>query len=554
MTKLYRAGLYCRLSVDDTHNSAKATNLIPADESVSIEHQRELLSRFAMLNGWIETKTYLDDGFSGGNFQRPGFLEMLEDARRGLINLILVKDLSRLGRDYVEVGRYTDEVFPSLGCRFVSVLDGLDSDGDNTEMLHFRSLMNDYHLRDLSQKVKTVLQSKMLRGQHLARAPYGYRKSAEDKYRLVIDEEAAEVVRHIYEMRLAGLSYQKIVGVLNQNGIPAPRYYANARMGKDNSGISRFWLERSVKRILHSEVYVGNLVMNCIGRRSYKDKTMIPKPESAWIRHEATHAPIIEQKIWDTVQTVNRAAQQRYNGRKPPSEHLFSGKLICGNCHGPMLANTSVKKPGPTGQSRYRTEKRYVSYRCGRYTTSGHILCSAHSISENALKQLICSEIQTRSDAIRESEAAMLKSLKSAVESRQKQSQAGTRQEIAVLQLRIRELTDGTAELYEARFSGTIGDDAFQERMQKQERERMEKQAQLDTLVSELDTASRQATDTERWKRLIHKYAQLQDLDREAVDELIDFIEIDKTKTVRGKRIRNIIVHYRFAGRLPETK
>ena len=175
-------------------------------------------------------------------------------------------------------------------------------------------------------------------------------------------------------------------------------------------------------------------------------------------------------------------------------------------------------------------------------------------MASNALKQLIFSEIQTRSDVIRESEAAMLKSMKGAVESRQKQSQAGTRQEIAILQHRIRELTDATAELYEARFSGTIGDDAFQEQMQRQERERMEKQAQLDTLVSELDTANRQATDTERWKRLIHKYAQLQDLDREAVEEMIDFIEIDKTKTVGGKRIRNIIVHYRFAGRLPETK
>lgn len=133
MNKLYKVGIYCRLSVDDASNSAKAKNYIPADESVSIENQREMLSKFAMLNGWVETKTYCDDGYSGGNFQRPGFLEMLEDARNGIINLILVKDLSRLGRDFVEVGRYTDVVFPSLGCRFVSVLDCLDSEGDNTD-------------------------------------------------------------------------------------------------------------------------------------------------------------------------------------------------------------------------------------------------------------------------------------------------------------------------------------------------------------------------------------------------------------------------------------
>lgn len=143
MKKLYKVGIYCRLSVDDASNSAKAKNYIPADESVSIENQYKLLSKFVMLNGWTEVKSYSDDGYNGGNFQRPGFLEMLEDARHGLINLILVKDLSRLGRDFVEVGRYTDVIFPSLGCRFVSVLDCLDTEGDNTDMLHFRSLMND---------------------------------------------------------------------------------------------------------------------------------------------------------------------------------------------------------------------------------------------------------------------------------------------------------------------------------------------------------------------------------------------------------------------------
>lgn len=134
MAKQYKVGIYCRLSVDDASNSAKAKGYIPSDESVSIENQYEILSKFVMLNGWIEVKTYQDDGYSGGNFQRPGFLEMLEDARHGLINLILVKDLSRLGRDFVEVGRYTDVIFPSLGCRFVSVLDCLDSEGDNTDM------------------------------------------------------------------------------------------------------------------------------------------------------------------------------------------------------------------------------------------------------------------------------------------------------------------------------------------------------------------------------------------------------------------------------------
>jgi site-specific DNA recombinase len=232
MKKLYKVGIYCRLSVDDASNSAKAKNYIPADESVSIENQREILSKFVMLNGWTEVKTYADDGYSGGNFQRPGFLEMLEDARKGVINLILVKDLSRLGRDFVEVGRYTDVVFPSLGCRFVSVLDCLDTEGDNTDMLHFRSLMNDYHLKDLSNKIKSVRYAKMKSGQFLsAYAPYGYRKSEDDKHKLVIDEYAAAMVRRAFSMRLDGAAYGKIAAAFNLDGILSPRGYWHSLYG-----------------------------------------------------------------------------------------------------------------------------------------------------------------------------------------------------------------------------------------------------------------------------------------------------------------------------------
>ena len=178
MTKQYNVGIYTRLSTNDVFNSAKAKNYIPADESTSIENQKEILSKFAMISGWVETKTYCDDGYSGGNFNRPAFMEMMEDIKNGIINLVLVKDLSRFGRDYVEVGRYTDYILPSLGCRFVSLLDCIDTESDNNEMMHFRSLMNDYHLKDLSNKIKSVLHAKAKSGQFLAAyAPYGYQKA-----------------------------------------------------------------------------------------------------------------------------------------------------------------------------------------------------------------------------------------------------------------------------------------------------------------------------------------------------------------------------------------
>ena len=186
--------------------------------------------------------------------------------------MILVKDLSRLGRDYVEVGRYVDAVFSSLGCRFVSVLDCLDSEGDSTDMLHFRSLMNDYHLRDLSDKIKSVLFSKKASGQYVsAYAPYGYRKSAGDKHKLVVDEYAAGIVRRIYDMRLAGTAYGKIAATLNREGVISPRIYWNQTNGKDSCKASQLWTYATIKVILHNEIYCGTVLMNCTGTRSYKD-------------------------------------------------------------------------------------------------------------------------------------------------------------------------------------------------------------------------------------------------------------------------------------------
>ena len=303
MTRQYKVGIYCRLSVEDSANSAKAKHYIPADESVSIENQYELLSRFTRLNGWTEIKCYRDDGYSGGNFPRPGFLEMLEDARHGEINLILVKDLSRLGRDFVEVGRYTDVVFPALGCRFVSVLDSLDSEGDNTDMLHFRSLMNDYHLKDLSGKIKSVLHAKMQNGQYIAAyAPYGYCKSSDNKHQLIVDEEAAAVVRRIFAMRKAGTAYGKIAAALNRESILSPRWHWGIHYGTGSCKYAKLWAYATIKNILSNPVYLGCLTQNTTGSRSYKDGTMIYKPKADWIVHEDAHEAIITREIWEAVQ------------------------------------------------------------------------------------------------------------------------------------------------------------------------------------------------------------------------------------------------------------
>ena len=541
MKKLYKVGIYCRLSVEDAVNSAKAKNYIPSDESVSIENQYEILSKFVMLNGWVEVKTYRDDGYSGGNFQRPGFQEMLEDARSGLINLILVKDLSRLGRDFVEVGRYTDVVFPSLGCRFVSVLDCLDSEGDNTDMLHFRSLMNDYHLKDLSSKIKSVLHAKMKSGQYLGSyAPY--RKSEDDKHQLVIDEEAAAVVQRIFEMRRSGMAYGKITAALNQDGILSPRWYWAIHYGNGSCKCSKLWAYATVKNILNDAVYTGTLTQNRTGSRSYKDKTLIQKPESEWISHVDAHEAIISPETWDAVQEQNQLAKLRCADNAAPQPALFTGKLVCADCGHPLVVNRQTKR------RKNGAVKKYVSYYCLQYANSGHSICSWHRISEITLQQLILNEIKAQAKAVTVNEAAVLEKLKKQVSSADTMRQENTRQEIASLRRRVQELEQMTAKLYEDKVSGTITEATFLMLIEKSEQERIQKSDRLDALLSEAGKVQQELSDLQKWTALIRKYLNLTELDRNTVDELIDRIEVSEATVVDGKRHQNIKIFYRFVG------
>lgn len=545
MIKLYKAGIYCRLSVDDANNSAKAKNYIPADESVSIENQYELLSKFAMLNGWAEIKTYRDDGYSGGNFQRPGFLEMLEDAKAGIINLILVKDLSRLGRDFIEVGRYTDIVFPSLGCRFVSVLDCLDSDGDSTDMLHFRSLMNDYHLKDLSNKVKSVLQAKMKNGQYIAAyAPYGYCKSVEDKHQLVIDEEAAAVVRRIFDMRSSGIAYGKIAAALNNDGILSPRWYWAVHYGSGSCKYAKLWMYATVKNLLCNEVYCGNMIQNKTGHRSYKDGTMIYKPESEWVRHDDAHEAIISPKVWTAVQEINRLASLRTVDNMPPKPGMFSGKLVCADCGASLGANREMhrRKNGEV--------KKYISYSCSRHTGSGRSACSWHRIYEMTLSELVMCELREYAQTLEHDENALLDKLKKQVMADDNERQEDTRQEISRLRRRIQELEHVTARLYEDKVSGTVKESTFAVLIQKNEQERIQKAERLETLLSEVKQYDLNTANIQSWAAAIRKHLDIRELDRETVDELIDHIEIGERTVVDGVKHQDIRVFYRFIGHI----
>jgi DNA invertase Pin-like site-specific DNA recombinase len=293
-----RVGVYARLSIDDFQNrNKKKGNTIP-EESMSVTNQCENLMKYAAEMGWHVEKVYPDDGYSGSTFDRPGFNEMIDDVCTGIINLILVKDLSRFGRDYIEVMRYIEGIFPMHKCRFVALADSVDTANDYDHMLHIRNLLNDYYLKDLSKKIKSVHRTMALAGKRVAgRPPYGYRADPENIHKYNIDDYAANVIKRIYEMRKDGYGYARIAGVLNSEGILSPREYEYHVNGKPYPHPLRsVWLTKSVKTILRNESYIGHRIQLRSGTVSYKLPQIKQKPADEWIRVENVHDPIIDIK------------------------------------------------------------------------------------------------------------------------------------------------------------------------------------------------------------------------------------------------------------------
>ena len=455
MSKQYNVGIYTRLSVDDATGKSSTNGYSPFENSTSIANQKELLSKFATLNGWYITKIYCDDSYSGGNFKRPAFIEMLEDVKTGVINLVLAKDLSRLGRDYVEVGRYTDYVFPSHGCRFIAVLDGIDTASDDNDMLHFRSLMNDYHLKDLSVKIKSVRHTRVKQGQYICgMPPYGYRKNETNKYQLVVDEYASQIIQTIYSMRGQGISYHKITQYLNLKKVLAPYAYWFSNNREGVCPKSDLWSTSRVKELLQAEVYTGTTVLNRSGTQSYKCLTLIAKPKDEWVRHENTHEAIVSREEWEKVQAINDVVRKKYP-RQAIAKSLFNARLTCMDCNTNLVSNTDSKtrKDG--------TIKQKITYYCAKHMHSGCVVCSWHRVSQDVLCEVIIADVIKIADQIKHDETAMIQKLQYELLHDEETQYTQIAQEAKSLQRRLTELDQITGTLYEDKVNGIISTDTF---------------------------------------------------------------------------------------------
>ena len=310
----YKVGIYIRLSKDST--SHRNT------QSMSIENQRAMLSKFvSMMPCWTLCHVYIDDGASGGNFIRDGFQDMMEDVRLGIINLVLVQDLSRFGRNYLEAGKYLEEELPACGCRFVSLSDSIDTEDGENDIMPFLNMMNDYYLRNLSDRVTAVLRAKAKEGQRLSGSvPYGYIRNPKERTRLIADEGAALQVRKIFELRAKGTSYAKIASELNGKGVPA-----------SNRNRSGTWITSTIIRMLANETYIGHTISFKRKPRSYRNGKGGIRDESQWIRVENTHEAIVDLETWENVQKINKMKRDKFAQSRKSQPSLFSDLPACKN-------------------------------------------------------------------------------------------------------------------------------------------------------------------------------------------------------------------------------
>ena len=397
--QIYKVAIYLRLSKDDGDFSFAGNG---KSESNSIHNQRELLMDFLAKHREMELyDEYKDDGRTGTNFERPEFKRMMDDVRCGKINCIIVKDLSRFGRDYIECGKYIEKIFPQLGIRFIAVNDGFDTDyagSADSIVIPFKNLINDSYSRDISVKVRSNLDIKRRQGECIASfAVYGYEKDPENKNHLVIDGYAADIVRDIFKWKVEGLSPDRIAARLNELGVLSPMEYKKAKGSRLKTGFrtggKMLWSHVAVRRILKNEIYTGVMVQGKRTTPNYKTKKLIYKCESEWVRVENRHEAIISRPQFDMVQQILR--EDTRAGAEQTAVHSYCGRIFCGDCGAPMVRKT-VNSGG----------KRYVYYVCSA-NKADRAVCSKHSIREDTLDQAVLVTVQQQIRTVLDMDRAM---------------------------------------------------------------------------------------------------------------------------------------------------
>ena len=531
-TQTLITALYPRLSHEDEL----------AGESNSISNQKRILETYARQNGFSNLKWYTDDGYSGANFQRPGFQAMLADIEAGKVGTVIVKDMSRLGRNYLQVGMYTEMIFPQKNVRFIAINDGVDSAQGENDFAPLRNIFNEWLVRDTSKKIKAVKRSKGMSGKPITSKPvYGYLMDEEENF--IIDEEAAPVVRQIYSLCLAGNGPTKIARMLTEQQIPTPGTLEYRRTGSTrryHPGYECKWATNTVVHLLENREYTGCLVNFKTEKVSYKLKHSVENPPEKQAVFENHHEPIIDRETWERVQELRK---QRKRPNRYDEVGLFSGILFCADCGSVMY------------QQRYQTDKRKQDcYICGSYKKRTAD-CTAHFIRTELLTAGVTENLRKITSYAAKHEARFMKLLVEQNEDVGRRRNAARKKELETAQKRISELSAIFKRLYEDSVTGRISDERFSELSADYEAEQKELKERAAGLQAELSKSQEAAENAEKFMKVVRRHTSFEELTPTLLREFVEKIVIHESVALDGKRRgklrrQEIEIYYSFVGKV----
>lgn len=531
------AALYERLSRDDDLQG----------ESNSIINQKEFLEQYAVKNGFANFRHFTDDGYSGVTFNRPGFQEMIKEVQSGKIDVVIVKDMSRLGRNYLQVGFYTEMMFPEKGVRFIAVNNSVDSSKPNdNDFTPFINIMNEWYAKDTSNKIRAVFNSRMKEGKRCSGSiPYGYVVDPNDKNHYIVDPEAAEIVRRIFTMAKRGLGPTRIAEELNEQKVLIPSAYSEL-YHPENCRNHRYhdkykWTPTTVSYILDRQEYIGNLVLKKSTSDNFKMKKRRETTEEEIHVFENTHEAIIDKDTFELVQKMR--GQRRPKLANGTYTHRLSGLLYCADCG----SRLSYRSPEATHRKDGKTYDSDSAFQCSHYKNL-HNACSQHYIKASDIENILLIAIQTISEIVIKDKEAFIDSLKEIAERYENNDQTELNQQLEYSKKRLSDLDDLVKGLFEANVSGKINQRQFDKMLEQYDNE----QFTLETAISDLEAQITQRKNGEengkRFAALIGKYGYITELDDSMIRELIDKVIIHECEYVEGIRTQKVDVYFNFIG------
>ena len=526
-----QAAIYCRLSQDDGS----------LGESGSIQTQKAILTQYCQEHHMEIVDCYCDDGWSGTNFDRPAFQRMIGDIEAGRVNTVIVKDLSRFGREYAQMGLYIEHYFEEKGVRFLSLAENIDSSqGLNNLVLPFTNVINSLYARQASEKTKAAHRARAKNGMFLgSRAPYGYQKDPNDRHHLIVDPEAAEVVKEIFRMFADGIGYVRMTKILRERNILNPQAYFNQN-NPDYYKHSDYWRKpfdwhaTSVRAILNNPVYLGKLTFGKTKTKGFFDKRRVPTEESDWIVVEHTHEPLVSQELWDTVHQMMKA-RRRENG----SGHVqpFAGLVKCAGCGSSLNASYDKKKG------------KYTGFSCWVYKNYGKQRCTSHAIGWQTLNRLVLEDIRRNAQVAKLAAARYVGVLLRAKLEKEKGETVRAERELKKAEKRIGELDKILAKLYEDQALGKISEARYQAMAPGYETEQASLQERVSRLREQLAHTQEVQDNVEQFVPLIQKYTDIQELTPHILNELIEKIVVHEKKVEEdGSKSQMVEIHYKFVG------